>query len=72
MIEGKSVIVTGWGLTSCSGSSSDILKEAHLKVLNKEQCEKQFNARDFFDHTMYCAYGGIQDVCQVTILFNMS
>ncbi|TQV86362.1 trypsin-like serine protease [Aliikangiella coralliicola] len=52
---GKSVTVSGWGLTSNQGSPSNVLREVDLPVLSTSQCQQQLG--NTIDGSVVCGSG---------------
>ena len=58
-------IITGWGATGFGGASSDILMEAYVPVVRREQCTHEDVYGSKISENMFCAgyANGSQDTC---------
>ena len=65
-LEGDLITVQGWGQTS-SGTTSEWLMRAKLRVNNFEQCRKVWatDGQPVLGETMFCASGEQQSSCKV-------
>lgn len=65
-LNGYHAFVTGWGTTAFNGESSDVLKEAQIKIWDEESCKKAFQKEVPISSVYLCAGdgNGRQDSCQ--------
>eukprot|EP00434_Breviolum_minutum_P013757 symbB.v1.2.012134.t1/scaffold829.1/size159244/4 len=62
--------ITGWGTLESQGSQPEVLQQADVKVLSKENCQMNYTkTKDTITASMMCATGhsatgGITDTCQ--------
>ncbi|XP_077485203.1 transmembrane protease serine 9-like [Amblyomma americanum] len=65
-LNGYHAFVTGWGTTAFNGESSDVLKEAQIKIWDEDTCKKAFVKEVPISSVYLCAGdgNGRQDSCQ--------
>lgn len=65
-LNGYHAFVTGWGTTAFNGESSDVLKEAQIKIWDEETCKTAFKKEVPISKVYLCAGdgNGRQDSCQ--------
>lgn len=64
---GKTAFIAGWGSVSFQGPQSNILRDAHIKIIPTTECEKSYKSKfstQVFDNRIICAGGGGKDACQ--------
>lgn len=65
-LNGYHAFVTGWGTTAFNGESSDVLKEAQIKIWDEPECKSAFQKEVPISDVYLCAGdgNGRQDSCQ--------